>query len=141
VADVAMQGAPFARPWRVPEPRRWSVLELITWLALLGVVAALVALGPLLMLLAGFGRPRPFTEGPAVPRALVVMVWGWLLGPASLWLQSRVGGTLPLSKLGFTVTFTVSLAVPFVVARTTSALAELPGGRRAGAAARRPNAP
>jgi hypothetical protein len=108
---------------------------------MLFVVAALVALGPLLMLLAGFGRPRPFTEGPAVPRALVVMVWGWLLGPASLWLQSRVGGTLPLSKLGFTVTFTVSLAVPFVVARTTSALAELPGGRRAGAAARRPNAP
>lgn len=175
---MAMQGAPFARPWRAPEPRRWSALELVTWLVLVGavgaalvalllaliamasapctggacgegialpamgfVLAALVALGPLLVLLAGFGRPRPRSEGPAVPRALVVMVWGWLLGPASIWLQPRVPGALPLSRVGLTVTFAVSLAAPFVVARTTSALKELPGRRRPGEAGRRPFVP
>ncbi|MCV2393204.1 hypothetical protein OEB99_02685 [Actinotalea sp. M2MS4P-6] len=144
--------------WRAAEPRAWTLVDVVTWIALLvptalvlGVLALLLAppppcpdegicegipwlivagppglvvLCPLVILVAGFGRPRLRKPGPPVPRALVALVWTWMAGPALLGLHVLVDGRLPAAQAGVAVVLVVSIVTPLVVAATTRDLPE-----------------
>jgi hypothetical protein len=95
-------------------------------IALLVVPVGLAVLGPLVILLAGFGRPRLRKPGAPVPRVVVVLVWTWMAGPALAGLHVLVGGRVPAAQTGAVVVVLVSLVVPFVVTATTRDLPAAP---------------